>query len=134
MHPLRSEIGPVARTAQQAPRFLRALHQTLVDAGAGHWAALRRLSVLHRPPHPPPHAAPAPALPQNRRFFRKITSDGSVMRDQEPPTAHISVRHMCGRRWEAGERLATRSSHARDHSAHITEQPICTRNAHESVH
>ena len=60
------------------------------------------------------------------RFFSKITSDGSVMRDQEPPTAHISVRHMCGRRWEAGERLATRSSHARDHSAHITEQPICT--------
>jgi hypothetical protein len=42
------------------------------------------------------------------------------MRDQEPPTAHISVRHMCGRRWKAGERLATRSSRARDHSAHIT--------------
>eukprot|EP01047_Picozoa_sp_COSAG01_P100619 COSAG01_NODE_30456_length_615_cov_2.474806_1_plen_92_part_10 len=70
MHPLRSEIGPVAWTAQHGPRFLRAVHQTLVDAGAGHWAALRRLSVLHRPPHPPPHAALAPALPQNRRFFR----------------------------------------------------------------
>jgi hypothetical protein len=41
------------------------------------------------------------------------------MRDQELPRAHISVRHMCGRRWEAGERLATRSSQARDHSAHL---------------
>jgi hypothetical protein len=63
MHPLRSEIGPVARAAQFGPRFLRAVHQTLVDVRGGHWAALRRLWALRRPPHPPPHAAPAPALP-----------------------------------------------------------------------
>eukprot|EP01047_Picozoa_sp_COSAG01_P007854 COSAG01_NODE_302_length_19206_cov_11.098687_11_plen_67_part_00 len=43
MHPLRSEIRLVARTAQQAPRFLRVVHQTLVDVRAGHWAALTRV-------------------------------------------------------------------------------------------
>ena len=43
MHPLRSEIGRAAQTAQQAPRFLRAAHQTLVDVRAGHWAALTRV-------------------------------------------------------------------------------------------
>ena len=43
MHPLKSEIGPVARTAQPGPSFLRAVHQTLVDVRAGHWAALTRV-------------------------------------------------------------------------------------------
>jgi hypothetical protein len=43
MHPLRSEIGPVARAAQFGPRFLRAVHQTLVDVRGGHWAALTRV-------------------------------------------------------------------------------------------
>jgi hypothetical protein len=43
MHPLRSEIGLVAQAAQHRPRFLRALHQTLVDVRAGHWGALTRV-------------------------------------------------------------------------------------------